>query len=204
MEWSPAASADVALRRWVAGHAFRERGLPTATPAAVLLSPHAASGLVLEKLDPAATPFDVAWESARSGAKSVSLRRRLTVRLARAYRDLHDRGMLWTEPRLDAVRVSPADEDAPSDWTFPNPPSLFPRVRRGVWFADLTAMCPVAAREAGRRSDLARLADAAAAASRTDCLRFLRSYLGWGLDSEDDWKTWWRSTAGQMRRAAGK
>jgi hypothetical protein len=31
--------------------------------------------------------------------------------------------------------------------------------------------------------------------TRTDKLRFLRIYLGWGLTGKQGWKEWWRAIA---------
>lgn len=66
----------------------------------------------------------------------------------------------------------------------------------GVFLIDLVGIRPYRRLSVARRvQNLARLHASFVAQpllTRTDKLRFLRTYLQWGLRSREGWKGWWR------------
>jgi tRNA A-37 threonylcarbamoyl transferase component Bud32 len=182
--WTPVADAGSTLTAWKASQAFRERGLPTAETLAAVIRNDGLGGQLLTNTLPESRPLSASLQTA-----SLADRRYWIRRLADAFRDLHDRGVLWPAPDFETIAVA-VDGAA---WSYPDPPSLFPRVRNGLWFLDLTRMrLQSHIGENDRQRDLARLA---ARASRSDRMRFLRRYLRWGLKPKEGWKAWWRQIA---------
>ncbi|MFO0866678.1 MAG: lipopolysaccharide kinase InaA family protein [Gemmataceae bacterium] len=184
--WLPMADARSAKQAWKASQAFRERGLPTRKTLAVVVRNDGRGGQLLTAHAEDAIPL------ARVSRHAKPLDRRYWIRrLANAYRDLHDRGVSWREPRLESVLAAKADARR-DGWAYPEPLSLFPRAREGLWFADLAGMRLIKAMgESDRQRDLALLLVQAADLSNADRLRFLRHYMRWGLQPKEDWKAWW-------------
>ncbi|MBX9679797.1 MAG: lipopolysaccharide kinase InaA family protein [Gemmataceae bacterium] len=182
--WTAIVDTGSTKAAWKASQAFRERGLPTAETLAAVIRNDGLGGQLLTTTLPKSRLLSALLRTA-----SLADRRYWIRRLADAFRDLHDRGVLWPAPDFESIAVVP-DGDA---WIYPNPPSLFPRVRNGLWFVDLTRMrLQTHIGESDRQRDLACLA---AEASRSDQLRFLRRYLRWGLKPKEGWKAWWRQIA---------
>jgi tRNA A-37 threonylcarbamoyl transferase component Bud32 len=165
-----------ALRSWIHGHGLRERLLPTARPLAMwtrkvvgvpresyLLTEYvAASGDLHERLH------------AIMRQNPIQGLRHELARIARLVRDLHLREISHRD--LKAGNILAADD--------------------GVWLIDLVGMRvhQRLSREE-RIQNLTRLHasfHASPLLTRTDKLRFLRTYQNWRLHGSRDWKKWWR------------
>jgi tRNA A-37 threonylcarbamoyl transferase component Bud32 len=170
-----------ALRSWVTGNSIRDRGLPTARPLAVFhrtrLGVPLTGYAVFDKvLDALGLPEAVAAPQRRP-----AVLREWADRLGRLVRRMHDR------------QVSHRDLKAPNVLMAGGEPVLIDLV--GVEIDR-----PVS--RTVRVRDLARLNASfldSDAVSRTDRLRCLRAYLGWGLYGKGDWKSWWREVTEATR-----
>jgi hypothetical protein len=88
--------------------------------------------------------------------------------------------------------------------------SQFASPASNVWLIDLAGVTTSRRLPLARRiQNLARLHASLgrhALLTRTDKLRFLRTYLQWGLAGRSDWKVWWRAieraTQAKIRRNA--
>jgi serine/threonine protein kinase len=170
----------------VYGHGLRERGLPTARP---LVMFHRYSGgrpregyLLTEKIDGATELHDWARRLLAQPAerRTALLRLRVEV-LARLVRELHRRGL------------------SHRDLKAPNLLTAIDLNDHRFCLIDL-----VGVRRCDRVSRLRRAANLARLhasfrdhplVSRTEKLRFLRTYLNWGLRGKTGWKKWWRAIA---------
>jgi tRNA A-37 threonylcarbamoyl transferase component Bud32 len=199
------ARATPILRSWIAGQGFLERNLPTPRPLAML---HRRRGgllhegyLVTEKLDnvqeldryidglSALTPSD----------RQRRLRRQIE-RVARAVRAMHRRHISHRDLKAANLLVNAiATEDTPAGAPRPIWPSPFPVAATTLWFIDLVGVTRHKHLTKRRRvQNLSRLNASfysGPALTRTDRLRFLRIYLGWGIHGKGDWKAWWRAVA---------
>jgi tRNA A-37 threonylcarbamoyl transferase component Bud32 len=174
-----------ALRSWLLGHGLRERGLPTARPLAVFHRARAGlcyeGYLLMEKVEGSA---DLRTAASQLAALEVSTRQRLLrpllEQLARLARDLHSRRLAHRDLKAANILVQlPAS----------GPPVCCLIDLVGV------AACTRLSR-AVRARNLARLHASFhenPLISRTDKLRFLRTYLQWGLRGQQGWKKWWRA-----------
>ncbi|MCI0680946.1 MAG: lipopolysaccharide kinase InaA family protein [Gemmataceae bacterium] len=198
-----------ALRSWQQGQGFRERGLPTARPLLVLHRRRHGlfyeGYLLTEKLDHAQHLHDVLDDLVK--LPSDVRRRRLRGRIhlvGQAVRDLHHRQLSHRDLKANNILLETAGGDTggagQNRSAIPQPgPSLMPQTMHGAWFLDLVGVS-VHQRLTWRCRvrDLARLNASfheRPELSRTDRLRFLRTYLQWGLFSKQGWKTWWRAVA---------
>ncbi|HET6573639.1 MAG TPA: lipopolysaccharide kinase InaA family protein [Fimbriiglobus sp.] len=171
-----------ALRSWVTGNSVRDRGMPTARPLAVFHRTRFGVPLtgyaVFDKVpDALGLPEAVAASRGRP-----AVLRDWADRLGRLVRRMHDR------------QVSHRDLKAPNVLISGGEPVLIDLV--GV---ETSRPVP----RAVRVRDLARLNASflgSDVVSRTDLLRCLRAYLGWGLHGKGDWKSWWRQV-GEATRA---
>lgn len=178
-----------ALQGWYRGHALAARGIPTARPLAVYL-PRGAGGdgyLITERLDAAEDVHLYAWDLARRSEPERRRRVRQTCdALGRIVGRLHNQGFTHRDLKANnlMVRETPGGVEA--------------------FLIDLDAL-----RQGSRPKpnlccrDLARTALSAEMhpwLSRTDRLRFLRSYLKqYAPTSQREWKPWWRMIAAQVR-----
>jgi hypothetical protein len=177
--------APPALRSWKNGHALIDRGLPTPRPWLVLHRHRfgvPGEGFLLCDLVPDARHLHDAIRGADG-----SERRRLVEALARWVRLMHERGVSHRD--LKAANILVTDVGA-----FRFIDLVGVRTRRQV-------PSPLMVR------DLARLNASFVASpliNRTDRLRFLRSYLLWGLRGPGDWRDWWsrvlQATEEKVRR----
>jgi tRNA A-37 threonylcarbamoyl transferase component Bud32 len=167
--------ASPALRSWIHGHGLRERLLPTARPLAIwtrkqfglprdayLLTEYVeANGDLHQRLATVRQTNDVA-----------ALRHEIE-RIARLVRAMHERQLSHRD--LKAGNILASDE--------------------GVWLIDLVGMRVFRHLPREERvQNLTRLHasfHASPLLTRTDKLRFLRTYQNWGLHSSGTWKKWW-------------
>jgi tRNA A-37 threonylcarbamoyl transferase component Bud32 len=167
-----------ALRSWKAANALLDRQLPTPRPWLVLqrrgLSGPREGYLLCEKVDDAHDLVETFSEPIAPGAKWESI-----AELARLMRRFHE--LRLTHHDLKAANILLTHDGA-------------------FHFIDLVGVA-VSRRLPGRRvrcRDLARLCVSSLQMprlTRIDQLRFLRSYLNWGLCGSAGWKTWWRMIA---------
>lgn len=176
--------APPALRSWRAGHALLDRGLPTPRPLVVLHRRCAAcssDGFILtERIDDA---LDLKEFLARLASRPVEERRRrqmqLIDRLAGIIRDMHRWRVSHRDLKAANILVNSTGGDQPLR----------------VWLIDLVGVTH--GRRLSRRRKLQNLARLSASfidsrtISRTDRLRFLRTYLQWGMRGKTGWKAWW-------------
>ncbi|WP_165235460.1 lipopolysaccharide kinase InaA family protein [Aquisphaera insulae] len=183
-----------AWRSWQAGQDLSSRGIPTPTNLLFLsrkrdfrshpfswFLPHETYLATLK--EPSAQPLSqyirTVLPSLPPEARGRQVRR-LNDALARLIRDLHERSLSHRDLKASNILIRP-DEAGSGDLL-----SLIDLV--GV-----RLMNPV---PRGRRvQNLARLSLSLANApgrTRTETLRFLRSYLPWGLSPHSDWKSLWR------------
>jgi hypothetical protein len=162
-----------ALRSWRNGHALIDRGLPTPRPWLVLHRRRfglAGTGYLLCDLVPDGRDLHEAVRGSGPHEK-----RRLAEVLARWVRLIHERGVSHRDLKAANVLVT-----GDGDCQFIDLVGV--RTRRVV-------------PRAVRVRDLARLNASFVTSplvSRTDRLRFLRTYLNWGSRGRGDWKGWWR------------
>lgn len=172
-----------AMRSWTFGHNLLDRGLPTARPLLVLhrhrLGCPAEGYLLAERVPDALDLVEaVAEASARPDCRRV-------IRT-------------WADSLGRLVRLMHEKQVAHRDLKAPN--ILMSRVRPDLAAAvpvliDLVGVVPgQAVDRKDRVKNLARLNASFVnhpAVTRTDCLRFLRAYLAWGLHGSAGWKEWW-------------
>jgi tRNA A-37 threonylcarbamoyl transferase component Bud32 len=174
-----------ALRSWKNGHALIDRGLPTPRPWLVLHRRRCGlpgTGYLLCDLVPDSRHLHDAVRAADRVAK-----RQLIDRLARWVRLMHERGVSHRDLKAANILVTATGD---------------------IQFIDLVGVRTRAfVRRAVRVRDLARLNASFVASSRitrTDRLRFLRTYLNWGLQGRGFWEAWWRgvleATRAKVRR----
>jgi tRNA A-37 threonylcarbamoyl transferase component Bud32 len=184
--WVGMLRPTAALRSWAFGHGLRERCLPTARPLAVVHRYRAGTPregyLLTERIVGATELHDWLRHLAGLGSRqrTAALRSRIDC-IARLVRDLHERGL--THRDLKAANfLTPLD---PAD--------------HRAWFIDLVGVRRPARVTRGRRvQNLSRLSASFvdhALVSRSEKLRFLATYLNWGLQGKAGWKGWWREIA---------
>jgi len=175
-----------ALRSWVNGQGLRERCLPTPRPLLVLHRRRrglAHEGyLITEKvLDAEELAGHAAGLHALPDPERRPQWRALIEQLARLVADLHRRQI--SQRDLKAANI------------------LVQRTALGpaLWLIDLVGVTVHRQLSRGRRvQNLTRLHasfHADPGLTRTDRLRFLRTYLAWGLHGQEGWKDWWRQIA---------
>ncbi len=202
-----------ALRSYRMGHALRWRGLPTPRPL-LLLQRHrwgmpAEGYLLTEQLPVARHLRDYLGELEALPADLRRVRlRRMIERLARLLAALHSRRIAHSDLKASNLLVSR------EPWRVAHPDRKEPGPRateadpEQLWLIDLVGVRVLD--KLGKRRKIQNLVrlhasfHAHPAVTRTDKLRFLRQYLGWGLRGKAGWKTWWRAieraTAAKVRR----
>jgi tRNA A-37 threonylcarbamoyl transferase component Bud32 len=192
--------ATPALRSWILGHGLRFRGLPTPRPLAMWqrmrLGMPGAGYLLLEKVPEALDLRQtfLALEGLTPGQRRARLRH-LIAETAAVVRHMHDRNVSHRDLKAMNLLVSPAD------WTLGyrglrETGTFAPPGKERVWLVDLVGVRRHGKLGRTRRvQNLARLNTSFAllsGLSRSDRLRFLRDYLGWGLYGRQGWKDWWK------------
>ncbi len=188
-----------ALRSWVHGHALRLRWLPTPRPLAVFHRRRAGlpreGYLLTAKVEGARDlhEFMAGLPSLPPGERRAALLGALE-QVARLVRDLHQRGVSHRD--LKAVNVLVADDPSVPQDGSAEPLDHWPLTASRVWLIDLVGVRRH--RRLGRRRKVQNLARLHASfvhhagVTRTDKLRFLRTYLQCGLKGGAGWKEWWR------------
>jgi hypothetical protein len=184
--WVALARRTAVLRSWVFGHGLRARCLPTPRPLLVLHRRRhglAREGYLLIEGVPDCE--ELAQHVAGLGPLPAEVRRRrlrsLIEQLARLVRELHARHLAQRDLKAANVLVQPTASG----------PAL--------WLIDLVGV--TRHRFLSRRRRVQNVARLHASfrnhplLTRTDRLRFLRTYLGWGLYGKQGWKSWWRDIA---------
>ena len=210
--WTMLFRRPPALRSWIQGQGFRERGLPTARPLLVLhrrrRGLYREGYLLAEKIDNAQDLREfLAGLERRPPARRLAVLRRQIAQVATVLRELHRRCLSHRDLKAANVLVSRDSSTFYSPfsdmaWTT-GTPSLLPIFATSVWLIDLVGVRRY--RWLGRPRMVQNLARLNAsfqrpgALTRTDRLRFLRTYLRWSLHGKGDWKTWWRAVDSATR-----
>jgi hypothetical protein len=200
------ASSDpwVALlrRSWLAGHRLRDRGMPTPRPLVVLhrrlRGLNHEGYLLAEKVSDAVDLLGaVARLQTLPPAVCRSELRRLIEQVTRLVRDLHERRLGHRDLKAANILVQIRPQDPAGHPLVPG--ECGPQ--GPVWLIDLVGVTRQRRLSRARRvQNLARLHASFCrhpAITRADKLRFLRTYLRWGLRGRAGWKCWWQ----QIERA---
>jgi hypothetical protein len=203
-----------ALRSWIQGQGFRERGLPTARPFIVLHRKKAGmwhEGYLLTEKIGHADDLHAYVHSIEPlpEQQRLPLLRQLVERVARTIRSLHQRQLSHRD--LKAANILARRWDAPE-----NEPSAYSQDTQNllympessVWLIDLVGVERFQELPHERKiQNLARLNASFhqhPGITRTDRLRFLLVYLECGAFGRCDWKRWWhqidRATWKKVRR----
>jgi tRNA A-37 threonylcarbamoyl transferase component Bud32 len=195
-----------ALRSWITGHGLRERDLPTPRPLAVLHRRR--HGLLWEGyllVEKVADAMNLDRFVASLGALPVEQRRpplRCCIdQVARLLRDLHARHLSHRDIKASNILVRSGQ------WTVDSEKESLTSLPT-VSVIDLVGVRRYRQLPDSRRlQNLARLHVSfcnCASLTRTDKLRFLRTYLQWGLLGKRDWKSWWRLIAQATQRKVAR
>lgn len=194
-----------ALRSWIYGQGFRERGLPTARPLAVLHRRRHGliqeGYLLAEKIENAQELRDFVRDlTSMSPPRRRQVLRRQLVQVAQVIRELHRRSLSHRDLKAANILVSRDVSRFVSPFNSPLgtcSQSLLPIFMSSVWLIDLVGVERHGRLSRSRKiQNLARLNASFhdhAALTRTDRLRFLREYLHWALHGGGDWKNWWNA-----------
>jgi serine/threonine protein kinase len=204
--WTALVRPSPAMRSWVRGQGFRERGLPTARPLAVLeRRKHGLCRegyLLMEKIDNAQGLHEFLAELPRlAQPRRLAILRRQIDQVATVLRELHRRCLSHRDLKAANILVSRDDHSFYSPFSdrawATGSPGLLPLFATSVWLIDLVGVRLYGRLPRGRKvQNLARLNASfpvGGSLTRTDRLRFLRTYLHWSLYGKTDWKAWWRA-----------
>jgi tRNA A-37 threonylcarbamoyl transferase component Bud32 len=192
-----------ALRSWVHGQGFRERALPTARTLAMLHRTRwglkSDGYLLTEKLNDA-QELHVYLETLQRLPleQRTALVRGQIDRVARTIRDLHQRRLSHRDLKAANILVRRWDAPPPALAAShpPAPLGLLHMPEASVWLIDLVGVELFKSLPRTRKvQNLGRLNASfhgRTYLTRTDRLRFLRTYLNWGLIGQGNWKTWWK------------
>jgi len=190
--WTNALRRPAALRSWTAGQGFLERALPTARPLAVLHRRRHGllrEGYLLMEMVPNALDLHqyVAGLATLPPAVHRGAIRQCIDAVARLIRELHRRALAHRDLKATNLLMQPDG---------------------GLWLIDLVGVTRHRQLPAARRiQNLARLHVSCCAhphITRTDKLRFLRTYQQWGFFGKAGWKDCWRAIAAATRSKQAK
>jgi tRNA A-37 threonylcarbamoyl transferase component Bud32 len=194
--WTGLVRWSGALKSWIYGHALRDRLLPTARPLAVFHRRRRGlprDGYLLSEKVPDAVDLRVHVESLNrlpEGERRAALRRRIDE-VSRLVRELHRRRLLHRDLKAANILVQSPTSKVQGQNSWPGGNDFGP-----LWLIDLAAISRQAKLPRARRlQNLGRLHASFREnprLTRTDKLRFLRTYLQWGLLGRGGWKRWWR------------
>ncbi|MBO0699042.1 MAG: hypothetical protein J2P46_11655 [Zavarzinella sp.] len=178
--WANLVRPAAALRSWANGHALRDRGLPTPRPWLVFHRRRfglRTVGYLLCEFVPDARNLHEVIAKATADEK-----RQLIDRLARWVRLMHDRGVSHRDLKAANILIT-----ADGDCQFIDLVGVRtrPRVSRSLRVRDLTRLN---ASFVGSPH-----------VTRADRLRFLRTYMMWGLAGRGGWKDWWKAVEARTR-----
>ena len=166
-----------ALRSWIHGHGLRERLLPTARPLAMWTRKKfglSREAYLLTEYVEASGDLHQRLQAISQTGDASALRDEIE-RIARLVRSMHERQLSHRD--LKAGNILASDS--------------------GVWLIDLVGMRVQRHLTRDERvQNLTRLHasfHASTLLTRTDKLRFLRTYQNWGLHSSGTWKKWWQA-----------
>ena len=169
-----------AIRSWIHGHGLCERCLPTARPLAIFhrrVGPFQLEGYLLTEKIPDAQElhgFVNGLSSLQESRTPIALRS-LIEKIARLVGDLHSRQLSHRDLKAGNVLVA----------------------GNSVWLIDLVGVRRFRHLTPERRvQNLTRLHASFwhhAKISRTDKLRFLRTYMRWGVAGKQGWKDLWQA-----------
>jgi tRNA A-37 threonylcarbamoyl transferase component Bud32 len=195
--WTALLRRTPALRSWVFGHGMRERCLPTARPLAVLHRRRCGlsyEGYLLTEMIPNARELRQAAAeiSQLTQATSAQAKWRLIELCGRMLNQLHERLVSHRDLKAANILVQCAE-----------PSSIVLPASQGpngpMWLIDLTGVrfhrCLSRARRVQNLSRLHASFCHDPLVTRADKVRFLRTYLQWGLRGRCGWKDWWREIA---------
>lgn len=196
--WKNLARLSPALRSWVMGHGMLQRQLPTARPLAVFHRRRrglpAEGYLVTVKIPNAVDLHELAGEIERLTDPARTARIRSVVdELARLVRTLHERKLSHRDVKAANILIQTLDA-AQCDSAEPGTRNPEP-----FYFIDLVGVR--VERRLPRRMRVKNLARLHASfhdhplVTRTEKLRFLRTYLQWYLRGKERWKRWWKEVA---------
>jgi serine/threonine protein kinase len=185
--WTALFRPTPALRSWLFGHGLRERGLPTPRPLAVFHRRRRGmdyEGYLLTEKVPDA--LDLHGCSSQLGEFAVDERRKILRRwidqLAVLIRQMHCRHLAHRDLKAANILLSKKAGEAALD---------------RFWLIDLVGLSRHRQLPMARRiQNLARLHASFhrhPALTRSDRLRFLQTYLQWGLFGRGGWKKWWQA-----------
>jgi tRNA A-37 threonylcarbamoyl transferase component Bud32 len=189
-----------AMRSWIHGHGFRARAVPTARTLAVLHRQRFGiptdGYLITEKLEDAQQlNVQVAELQSLPPQQGTPLLHRLIDHVARVIRGLHQRQLSHRDLKAANVLVRRVDVPPPAP-PHVDPIGLLHPPESSVWLIDLVGVEQFRRMPHYRKiQNLARLNASfhgRNTISRTDRLRFLRTYLFDGLRGQGNWKAWWR------------
>jgi tRNA A-37 threonylcarbamoyl transferase component Bud32 len=190
--WASLLRRPAALRSWIQGQGLRERGLPTARPLAILQRREHGlwyEGYLLTEKVPEALDL----RSFVGQLHSRTWLQRYIDQIARLIRELHRRRLAHRDLKAANILMSPVR----CPWSLLND-TLAPE-EQAAWLIDLAGL--TLHRRLSRRRRVHNLARLHASfhqsplLTRTDKLRFLRTYLQTGLFGRAGWKRWWRAIA---------
>jgi tRNA A-37 threonylcarbamoyl transferase component Bud32 len=186
-----------ALRSYVLGHSLRLRCLPTPRPLAVWHRYHrrlVAEGYLLTEKIPDAVDLRTFVERLAAAGERTRLRC-LIDQVARLVRLLHQRHLSHRDLKAPNLLISPVPAVITSRGIAPLGGKAVGGGVDQVWFIDLVGVRRHG--KLGRRRRVQNLTRLHASfldhpgVTRTDKLRFLRTYLIWGVRGRHGWKRWW-------------
>jgi hypothetical protein len=199
-----------AIRSWVQGHGFRERGLPTARPLAVWHRRRFGllweGYLLTEKVEQARELNQVVNDLAGLPVKPRQTQiRALIAETAALIRELHLR--LYSHRDLKAANIlvvrEPGRQHEPLPESFSTLAGFVRLINPRLVFIDLVGVeGPGRLGFARKAQNLARLHVSFCQCpllTRSDKLRFLRAYMQWNLKGKTGWKRWWQAIAKATR-----
>lgn len=196
--WLSLARRPPALRSWVRGHGLIARALPTARPLAVL---HRKRGALLREgyllclkiADAVELPRFLDQLKTLPIPKRTDILRDRMEHMARVIRQLHCRQVSHRDLKGANILITTHAVGTTGIASLP----MLANSSSKVWLIDLAGVRTSRRLPSARRiQNLARLHASIglhALLSRTEKLRFLRTYLQWGLAGGSDWKSWWRA-----------
>jgi tRNA A-37 threonylcarbamoyl transferase component Bud32 len=199
--WKALLRRSSALRSWVNGHGLRDRGLPTPRPLAVFHRRRVGlvyEGYLLTDKIPSAVDLRRCLDELCTlpPGQSFDARRRLIDQVARLVRELHRRRLSHRD--LKAANVLVSGGVLSGEWS-QTTTYHSPLTTHHLWLIDLVGLtCHRHLRRSRRVQNLARLHASfwqGPLLTRTDRLRFLRTYLQFNLVGRWGWKRWWHEVA---------